>query len=372
MAKRRLRRTRVLIVLDDVSKPKQLKHLVSDGDLFASSSRILLKIRDQKVLRTIKDSYKVKTFEYEVEQLNYSEALDLFNFTAFDEVKPPTSEYAELSKRVVYYAGCIPLAIKVVGNDLEEMRDWRRMRKGTANIQGLFLDYSEIDGDIHLEPTIFEKMCNLRLLKIVGISFYKQRRMYIQHEHERGMYLQHGLQYLPDSLRYLKWNEYPLESLPPTFKPSNLVELKMKHSQLKQLWDGDQVIEKLRGIDLSYCRKLTRIPDVSASPDLERINLACCEFWREIPYSQIQQNLNNLIEVNLRSCDSLRKVPDRILDAASLRTLTLDSPNLLPTVITSRSLEFLDLSSTVIKETSSVDNCKQLSNLRTGLHQWFE
>ncbi|XP_024017547.1 disease resistance-like protein DSC1 [Morus notabilis] len=477
IVKRRLKRTRVLIVLDDVSESKQLEHLVRDGDLFKSGSRILLTTRDQKVLRTIRGSNEVEISEYVVEQLNDSEALELFNFTAFVEGKPPTPEYAELSKQAVSYAGSIPLAIKVVGSELRSLREpniekWKMTLKklkmsphsnirkvltisyeglekdeknifldiacffkgerrdfvenilnacnfsastgidnlidkslitidpqgnelqmhdlvqdigqdivcqesekpgkrsrlwiaeeiidvlennvGTANVQGLFLDFLKIDKVIHLEPTIFEKMCNLRLLKINDhSSFPKKRRMY----------LQQGLQCLPNSLRYLEWNAYPLESLPPNFKPKNLVELKMVHSELKQLWDGGQVLKKLRGIDLSFSRNLTRIPDVSASPDLERINLQYCEFLREIPYSRIQQNLNNLIDVTLRCSDRLQKVPDRILDAASLRTLSLSRLNLLPTVITSRSLETLDICSIFNQETSSVDNCKQLSNL---------
>ncbi|XP_024017552.1 disease resistance-like protein CSA1 [Morus notabilis] len=141
----------------------------------------------------------------------------------------------------------------------------------------------------------------------------------------------------------------------------------MKFSELEQLWDGGQVLKKLKGIDLRFSHKLTRIPDVSASPDLERINLEGCKFLREIPYSRIQQNLNNLIDVNFRCCDSLRKVPDRILDAASLRTLSLSPLNLLPTVITSTSLESLNLCSSFNPETSSVDNCERLSNL-SGLN----
>ncbi|XP_024017551.1 disease resistance-like protein DSC1 [Morus notabilis] len=120
--KMRLRKIRVLIVLDDVSKSKQLEHLVGDGDCFASGSRILLTTREQKVLRTIRRNNGVETHEDEVKQLSDSEALDLFNFTAFDERKPP-SEYVELSKEAVRYAGCIPLAIKVVGSELRSLRE---------------------------------------------------------------------------------------------------------------------------------------------------------------------------------------------------------------------------------------------------------
>lgn len=69
----------VLIVLDDVSKSKQLEHLVGDGNLFACGSRILKTTRDLKVLRKIKDRQKdindVQKCVYQVEQLNDEESL---------------------------------------------------------------------------------------------------------------------------------------------------------------------------------------------------------------------------------------------------------------------------------------------------------
>jgi len=128
-----------------------------------------------------------------------------------------------------------------------------------------------------------------------------------------------------------------------------------------------QVLKKLRGIDLSWSPNLTRIPDVSTSPDLERINLAYCRSLREVPYSQIQKNLNNLIDVNLDGCDKLQSVPDIILNATSLRTLLLggcSNLNTLPLLITTRSLVSLNLSSTAIKDlTLSNDSLPNLSKL---------
>ena len=43
-------------------------------------------------------------------------------------------------------------------------------------------------------------------------------------------------------LRYLHFEGYPLESLPTNFHPRNLVELNLKHSSIKQLWKGNEVL----------------------------------------------------------------------------------------------------------------------------------
>ena len=43
-------------------------------------------------------------------------------------------------------------------------------------------------------------------------------------------------------LRYLRWDGYPLDSLPSNFDGENLVELHLKCSNIKQLWQGNKVL----------------------------------------------------------------------------------------------------------------------------------
>ncbi|XP_024026910.1 disease resistance protein RPP5-like [Morus notabilis] len=203
--------------------------------------------------------------------------------------------------------------------------------------KGIFLDLSKIDEEIHLEPTVFRKMSNLRLLKIYNSSSVKKGKLYLQ-----------DLQYLPRSLRYLEWHEYPLKYLPSNFKPKNLVDLKMPYSHLEQLWVGVQDLEKLTDIDLRHSIHLTQIPDLSRAPNLARINLQYCTNLFQGPL-HTQQNLNKL-----------QSVPDRIFDAASMTTLTL---NTLPMTIT-RSVVSLNLSSTGITSLpSSIVSLNNLSKL---------
>lgn len=103
--------------------------------------------------------------------------------------------------------------------------------QGSAAIEGICLDMSKI-GKLHLSPTTFLKMRKLRLLKIYNASAVEESKVY----------LSEGLQYLPDALRYLRWDGYPLQAMPSQFTPQNLVELNMSYSQVERLWNGVQVI----------------------------------------------------------------------------------------------------------------------------------
>ncbi|XP_048326454.2 disease resistance protein RPP2B-like isoform X2 [Ziziphus jujuba] len=125
--------------------------------------------------------------------------------------------------------------------------------------------------------------------------------------------LPHGLEYLPDALRYLYWEEYPLTSLPSKFSPENLVELTMTHSWLKQLWDGVQNLGNLRKIDLRYSQHLTEIPNLSLASNLESINLKRCASLLEL--ASHFGYLNKVSYLNVRYCSNLKilsKIPQNI------------------------------------------------------------
>ncbi|MFQ6666170.1 hypothetical protein Gotur_032635, partial [Gossypium turneri] len=79
---------------------------------------------------------------------------------------------------------------------------------------------------LELEPIAFMKMRKLRILKF-------------HHSCGRTLLLK-GLLSLPDDLRYLGWEGYPLKTLPSTFHPRYLVELDMSCSHVEQLWEGKQ------------------------------------------------------------------------------------------------------------------------------------
>jgi hypothetical protein len=95
--------------------------------------------------------------------------------------------------------------------------------QGTEMVEAIFLDANEYT-NMNLSPKTFEKMVNLRLLAI--------------RDQTRCVNLPHGLDLLPENLRYFLWHGYPLKSLPPTFCPKMLVELSLKLSDAEKLWNG--------------------------------------------------------------------------------------------------------------------------------------
>jgi hypothetical protein len=104
----------VLIVLDDVDQCEQLRALVEQRRWFGRGSRIIITIRDKRVLI----EHDVPEDEiYEAKELNYDEALQLFCRKAFKEDRPP-KDFVELSKKFLNYAKGLPLALEVLGSSL--------------------------------------------------------------------------------------------------------------------------------------------------------------------------------------------------------------------------------------------------------------
>jgi len=97
--------------------------------------------------------------------------------------------------------------------------------QGSENVESIFLDATEFT-HINLRPESFEKMVNLRLL-----AFQDNKGI-------KSINLPHGLDLLPENLRYFQWDGYPLQSLPSTFCPEMLVELSLKGSHVEKLWNG--------------------------------------------------------------------------------------------------------------------------------------
>jgi hypothetical protein len=51
-------------------------------------------------------------------------------------------------------------------------------------------------------------------------------------------------EYLPSSLRFMRWDGFPFSSLPNTFQGKYLVQLRISYSNIVQLWeDGEGKVE---------------------------------------------------------------------------------------------------------------------------------
>ncbi|ONH93544.1 hypothetical protein PRUPE_8G237200 [Prunus persica] len=187
----RLRRTKALIVLDDVNASSQLEVLVGDHDRFCQGSRIIITARDKGVLEEKVDNEKI----YEVEGLSFNEALQLFHSHAFKN-KSPTTDYIELSKEVVEYVKGIPLALKVMGSSFlrckskQEWEDqWNKLKRFPSEEikKALRVSYDgleENEKEIFLDIACFHKDENIDGVK---------RMLYI-----RGFYGEVGIKVLID------------------------------------------------------------------------------------------------------------------------------------------------------------------------------
>ncbi|XP_068322752.1 disease resistance protein RPV1-like [Pyrus communis] len=107
----RLSRTKVLVVLDDVSDPMQMEHLAGDHLRYGTGSRIIITSRDRNTLKQTVEDDKI----YEIEGLKPDDAFQLFHLNAFKN-RTPTTDYIKLSLMVVDYAGGNPLALKTIGS----------------------------------------------------------------------------------------------------------------------------------------------------------------------------------------------------------------------------------------------------------------
>ncbi|CAN6685019.1 unnamed protein product [Malus baccata var. baccata] len=108
----RLSRTKVLIVLDDVSSSMQMERLAGDRLQFGTGSRIIITTRDRGTLGQTVEGDNI----YEVEGLQPDDALQLFCSRAFKDNSTRRTDYKELIEKAVHYAGRVPLALIVLGS----------------------------------------------------------------------------------------------------------------------------------------------------------------------------------------------------------------------------------------------------------------
>ena len=108
---------RVLVIMDDIHNVRQLEVLIGRRDWFSEGSRIIITTRNRDVL----PDHLVNEF-YEVRELAFTEALQLFSFHALRREKP-TERFMNLSKQMVSLTGGLPLALEVFGSFLFER--WR-------------------------------------------------------------------------------------------------------------------------------------------------------------------------------------------------------------------------------------------------------
>ncbi|XP_045822914.1 TMV resistance protein N-like isoform X2 [Trifolium pratense] len=172
---------------------------------------------------------------------------------------------------------------------------------GTYSIQGMMVDLPD-QYMVHLKDDSFKKMTNLKILIVRNGNFYGSP------------------QHLPNNLRLLDWVEYPSSSLPSTFHPKKLVVLNLSRSHFT-MQEPFKHLDSLTSMDLSHCQFLTKLPDISAAPNLTELNLDYCTNLEQVHDSV--GFLDKLIELRAYGCTKLKDFPHAI-KLTSLRSLILN------------------------------------------------
>ncbi|XP_024165351.2 uncharacterized protein LOC112172298 isoform X2 [Rosa chinensis] len=222
----------------------------------------------------------------------------------------------------------------------EDTRDVVTENLGIYAVQGVYLSVLEKE-KIQLKADPFLNMRKLRLLKICNVNLVDVR-----------------FEYLSNKLRLLEWHECPLESLPSSFRPDKLVELKLPNSRIETLWNQRLCLEKLILMDLSYCQYLVKTPDFSNFPNLVELTFEGCRKLSDV--HPTLWRLKNLMIANLKDCTSLERLPNSI-SLQSLAILVLSGCSKLdefPEIVGNReTLAALYLDGTAIRELPTTIGC---------------
>ncbi|KAH1149782.1 hypothetical protein GYH30_044015 [Glycine max] len=175
--------------------------------------------------------------------------------------------------------------------------------KGTDEIQGIVLNLVQpCDYEGRWSTEAFSKTSQLKLLMLCD------------------MQLPRGLNCLPSSLKVLHWRGCPLKTLPLNNKLDEVVDLKLPHSRIEQLWRGTKLLEKLKSINLSFSKNLKQSPDFGGAPNLESLVLEGCTSLTEVHPSLVRHK--KLAMMNLKDCKRLKTLPSK-MEMSSLKDLNL-------------------------------------------------
>ncbi|XP_062171815.1 disease resistance protein RPV1-like isoform X3 [Alnus glutinosa] len=227
----------------------------------------------------------------------------------------------------------------------EDVLNVLRKHTGSKKVEGLILNPPLLE-DVELETKAFKKMTNLRLLQINDVQL-------------TGSY-----EYLSKELKWLCWHKCALISLPRDFHLENLVILDMQHSKVKRVWKRkNKIFNKLKVLNLSNSKCLTRSPDFSQVPQLEILVLEGCTSLVQVHVSI--GHLKRLVLLNLKNCTNLKYLPRSIFNLESLETLNLSDCSAFEKLRNQQPSSFglfMNL------KTASFSGCRSLIELPNFLH----
>ncbi|KAF3456171.1 hypothetical protein FNV43_RR00821 [Rhamnella rubrinervis] len=156
-----------------------------------------------------------------------------------------------------------------------------------------------------------------------GFSNMKKLRLLIIRS--RGIMCRPDNEYLPNELRFLEWEGFPLKSLPRSFQPHGLVELILTDSDvIERLWDNPMMepLYDLKSIELRHSSQIRKLGNFSLFPNLEKLILYGCHGLEEIDPSITVLKRLTLLEL---WCERLKSLPTSMGGLKSLKVLDLCS-----------------------------------------------
>ncbi|XP_015965333.1 disease resistance protein RPV1 [Arachis duranensis] len=212
-----------------------------------------------------------------------------------------------------------------------------------------------------LQTKSFKSMVNLRLLEINNLR------------------MEGKFQFLPSEIKWLQWQGCSFKTLPSDFWSQKFTVLDLSYSNIESLWGlrTKKVPENLKVLNLSLCRNLTSIPDLSSCASLDKLvlerctsltsihesigslsalhdlNLSYCSNLKELPYDV--SGLKNLENMLLTGCAKLKALPSNMGHMKSLRKLLADNTAIAEIPESIFSLERLEM--------LVLDGCQNLKRL---------
>lgn len=228
----------------------------------------------------------------------------------------------------------------------EEVADILRRNMGTEATQGMAINLLK-GNDMKVDLNVF---CNLQNLRLLQLNHVK---------------LGGGCEYLLRKLAWLCWHGFPLSFIPDGLYGENLVAIDMRHSNLRQV-KNSKFLLKLKFLNLSHSHYLSRTPDFSRLPHLEKLKLKDCRSLVEVHHSI--GYLDRLVLVNLKDCKQLRRLPSSFWKSKSIEILYLSGCSKfdeLPEDLGDlESLTILNAEDTVIRQVpSTIVRLKNLKDL---------
>ncbi|WVZ17062.1 hypothetical protein V8G54_010044 [Vigna mungo] len=229
----RLRRKRILVILDDVNELQQLNALCGNREWFGSGSRIIITTRDIHLLRG-----KRVDQVFAMTGMNVDESIELFSWHAFKQASPK-EDFIDLSRNVVAYAGGLPLALEVLGSYLfgMEVTEWKSVLEKLRKIpdekvqEKLKISYDGLSDDT--EKGIF--------LDIACFFIGKDRNDVIHILNGCGHFAENGIRVLIDDKNQLGMHDLLRDMGREIIRSKSPMELEER----SRLWFHEDVLDVL-------------------------------------------------------------------------------------------------------------------------------